>query len=77
MHTLARKYIKTAIEFLMIGLSIGGWMMVRRELYGQLPLPYQTSAHTHALFVTRRTISWSRWLKGGTTSSAIRMQRRA
>ena len=51
MHSLVRRYIKTAIAFLAAGLAIGGWMIVRRELYGRYPEPYLVSAHTHALFV--------------------------
>jgi heme/copper-type cytochrome/quinol oxidase subunit 1 len=50
-HTLVRRYIKTAILFLGVGLIIGGWMIVRRELVGQFPSRYEVSAHTHALFV--------------------------
>lgn len=51
MYTLVRRFIKTAILFLVAGLIIGGWMIARRELYGQSPGPYVVSAHTHALFV--------------------------
>lgn len=51
MHSLVRRYIKTAIGFLVVGLAIGGWMIVRRELWGAYASPYQTSAHTHAIFV--------------------------
>jgi len=51
MYTLVRRFIKTAILFLAVGLIIGGWMIARRELYGEFPGPYVTSAHTHALFV--------------------------
>ncbi len=51
MYSLVRRYIKTAIVFLFVGLAIGGWMLVRRELRGQLASPYETSAHTHAIFV--------------------------
>lgn len=51
MHSLVRRYIKTAIGFLIVGLAIGGWMIVRRELWGAYVTPYQTSAHTHAIFV--------------------------
>ena len=51
MHSLVRRYIKTAIGFLIVGLAIGGWMIVRRELWGAYASPYQTSAHTHAIFV--------------------------
>ena len=51
MHTLVRRYIKTAILFLAVGLGIGGWMVVRRELWMRFATPYETSAHTHALLV--------------------------
>ena len=51
MYSLVRRYLKTAILFLAVGLALGGWMMVRRELYGRFPTPYETSAHTHAIFV--------------------------
>ena len=51
MYSLVRRYIKTAIAFLLFGLGIGGWMIVRRELLGRLATPYETSAHTHAIFV--------------------------
>lgn len=51
MHTLVRRYLKTAIAFLGIGLALGGWMMVERELYGRFPSQYLISAHTHAILV--------------------------
>ena len=51
MHSLVRRYLKTAIAFLATGLLIGAWMLVRRELLGRFPTPYETSAHTHALLV--------------------------
>ncbi|HEX8850983.1 MAG TPA: cbb3-type cytochrome c oxidase subunit I [Gemmatimonadaceae bacterium] len=51
MYTLVRRYIKTAIVFLALGLIIGGWMMARRELYDLYPSSYVVSAHTHAIFV--------------------------
>jgi hypothetical protein len=51
MHTLVRRFIKTAIAFLTVGLAIGVWMIARRELFGVFPAPYLVSAHTHALFV--------------------------
>lgn len=51
MYTLVRRYLKTAIAFLAVGLGIGGWMIVRRELVGAAPDAYLASAHTHALFV--------------------------
>ena len=51
MYTLVRRYIKTAIVFLALGLIIGEWMMARRELYDLYPSSYVVSAHTHAIFV--------------------------
>jgi uncharacterized protein involved in response to NO len=50
-HTLVRRFIKTAILFLAIGLVIGGDLIVRRELLGEFPNPYEVSAHTHAILV--------------------------
>lgn len=51
MYSLVRRYLKTAIAFLALGLAIGGWMIAWRELAGVAPNPYLVSAHTHALFV--------------------------
>ena len=51
MHSLVRRYLKTGIVFLVIGLAIGLWALVRRELYDQWPAPYVVSAHTHAILV--------------------------
>ena len=51
MYSLVRRYLKTAIAFLGVGLGLGGWMMARRELAGVFPSPYEVSAHTHAIFV--------------------------
>ena len=51
MHTLVRRYVKTAIGFLLVGLLLGGWMMVRRELWLRAPTAYEVSAHTHAILV--------------------------
>lgn len=51
MHTLVRRYIKTAIVFLILGVLLGGWMMVQRELRGRPGDPYLVSAHTHLLLV--------------------------
>lgn len=51
MHTLVRRFVKTAIAFLFVGLAIGGWMVVRRELWLRYPTPYEVSAHTHAILV--------------------------
>ena len=51
MTSLVRRYIKTAIVFLGVGLVLGGWMMARRELANAAPSAYMISAHTHAIFV--------------------------
>jgi uncharacterized protein involved in response to NO len=51
MYTLVRRFLKTAIGFLGVGLVVGAWMMVRRELLGRYPTPYEVSAHTHAILV--------------------------
>jgi heme/copper-type cytochrome/quinol oxidase subunit 1 len=49
--SLVRRYLKTAIGFLAVGLALGGWMMARRELAGVYPSAYLVSAHTHAILV--------------------------
>lgn len=51
MYTLVRRFIKTGIVFLFIGLLLGGWMLVRRELLGIWPNPFLVSAHAHAVLV--------------------------
>jgi heme/copper-type cytochrome/quinol oxidase subunit 1 len=51
MHSLVRRYIKTAIGFLVAGLGIGLWIVVRRELWLLAPTQHTVSAHTHALLV--------------------------
>jgi heme/copper-type cytochrome/quinol oxidase subunit 1 len=49
--SLVRRYLKTAIGFLVVGLLLGGWMMAGRELSGRPPTAYVVSAHTHAILV--------------------------
>ena len=51
MHSLVRRFLKTAITFLVIGLLLGLWMMIERELGGRMAGPYAVSAHTHAILV--------------------------
>ncbi|MEO5816799.1 MAG: cbb3-type cytochrome c oxidase subunit I [Gemmatimonadaceae bacterium] len=51
MTSLVRRFLKTAILFLIAGLAIGIWMLVERELTGRLASPYVRSAHTHAILV--------------------------
>ena len=65
MHSLVRRYIKTAVAFLAVGLGIGVWMLVRRELYDTYATPFETSAHTHALlvgFVMEMILGVALWL---------------
>jgi cbb3-type cytochrome oxidase subunit 1 len=50
-HSLVRRYIKTAIAFLMLGLAIGTRILIRREIFLRSPNPYEVSAHTHAILV--------------------------
>lgn len=51
MYSTVRRYIKTAIGFLVAGLVLGVYMMIRRELFGIWPHPYLVSAHAHAVLV--------------------------
>jgi heme/copper-type cytochrome/quinol oxidase subunit 1 len=51
MYTLVRRFIKTAIVFLALGLTLGVWMLVRREILGVFPHPSLVAAHTHAVLV--------------------------
>lgn len=51
MHSLVRRYLKTGIAFLALGLALGAWMMWERELGQRMPSPYIVSAHTHAILV--------------------------
>jgi heme/copper-type cytochrome/quinol oxidase subunit 1 len=50
-HSLVRRYIKTAAGFLVAGIVLGVWLLVRRELVGRGPTPYEISAHTHLILV--------------------------
>ncbi len=51
MYTLVRRFIKTAVLFLILGLAIGTWIIARREFALEYPSTYIVSAHTHALLV--------------------------
>jgi heme/copper-type cytochrome/quinol oxidase subunit 1 len=48
---LVRRFLKTAILFLLFGIGLGVYMLVRRELDGAWASPWWISAHTHALLV--------------------------
>ncbi|HUH12503.1 MAG TPA: cbb3-type cytochrome c oxidase subunit I [Longimicrobiales bacterium] len=65
MYSLVRRFIKTGITFLAAGLLLGGWLLVRRELFGERPHPYLASAHAHALlagFVLFLILGVALWL---------------
>lgn len=51
MYTLVRRFIKTGVAFLFLGIALGLWMLVRRELFGVWPDPYLVSAHAHLVLV--------------------------
>src|SRR5215204_3525497 len=51
MTSLVRRYLKTAVGFLAVGIALGVWMLVRRELSNAGPSAYVVSAHTHAILV--------------------------
>ena len=51
MPPLARRYLKTAIAFLLFGVGLGVYMLARRELTDTWATPWWTSAHTHAILV--------------------------
>ena len=51
MPPLVRRYLKTAVAFLIFGVGLGVYMLARRELAGIWPTPWWTSAHTHAILV--------------------------
>jgi hypothetical protein len=46
-----RHFIKTGIGFLGVGLALGSWTLVNRELRGLGAHPYLVSAHVHAVGV--------------------------
>lgn len=65
MHTNVRRFIKTGIGFLMVGLALGAFMIVRRELAGTWPEAYLVSAHAHAVqlgFVMYLILGVALWL---------------
>ena len=51
MHSLVRRYLKTAFAFLGAGLLVGLWLVVARELGAGYVPPHAVSAHTHAILV--------------------------
>ena len=51
MHSLARRFLKTAISFLVAGVAYGVWLLWRREIAGAAISARELSAHTHAILV--------------------------
>jgi hypothetical protein len=51
LYTLVRRFIKTGLGFLGVGLILGLVMLYRREVNGVFAGPYMRSAHTHAILV--------------------------
>lgn len=65
MFSTPRLFIKTGIGFLGIGLLMGGWLLVNRELRGVAPHPLFASAHVHAVgvgFVMFTILGVAQWL---------------
>ena len=51
MFTMVRYFIKTAIAFLMIGLTLGTALLIRREFFGIYAAGSLLSAHTHVVLL--------------------------
>ncbi len=51
MYSLVRRFIKTGIGFLFLGLTIGAWMQVQRDVFNVWPNPHMKSVHIHTLLV--------------------------
>lgn len=65
MFSTPRLFIKTGIVFLGLGLLLGGWLLVNRELRGIPPHPLMASAHVHAVgvgFVMFVILGVAQWL---------------
>ena len=65
MFSTPRHFIKTGIGFLGVGLALGSWILVNRELRGLGAHPYLVSAHVHAVgvgFVMFLILGVAQWL---------------
>jgi heme/copper-type cytochrome/quinol oxidase subunit 1 len=51
MSPLVRRFLKTAVGFLILGIGLGVYMLILREFQGAWPSPWWISAHTHAILV--------------------------
>jgi heme/copper-type cytochrome/quinol oxidase subunit 1 len=64
-YTLVRRFIKTGIVFLGVGIVLGVWMLVEREVRGNGIHPSLVSAHAHAVlsgFVMFLILGVALWL---------------
>jgi cbb3-type cytochrome oxidase subunit 1 len=62
---LVRRYLKTAIAFLLVGIVVGGVALVRRELFSVYPSAALVSAHTHVIlvgFVMMMILGVAQWM---------------
>ncbi|MDH4132015.1 MAG: hypothetical protein OEV95_09440 [Gemmatimonadota bacterium] len=62
---MVRRFIKTGLGFLGLGLLLGAYLLVRRELEGVFPDRYLISAHVHAVgvgFVMFMILGVALWL---------------
>jgi heme/copper-type cytochrome/quinol oxidase subunit 1 len=48
---VTRRFLATAALSLVLGLALGLWLLVRRELFGSWPHPHLVSAHAHLVLV--------------------------
>ena len=65
MFSTPRLFIKTGVAFLCVGLLLGAWLLVGRELRGVFPHPLLASAHVHAVgvgFVMFVILGVAQWL---------------
>ncbi|MDH4183278.1 MAG: hypothetical protein OEV92_03580, partial [Nitrospinota bacterium] len=49
MYTLIRRFVKTALLFFALGLSLGFWILLEQALGPSRPMGPLVSAHTHLL----------------------------
>jgi len=65
MNPLVRRYLKTGIVFLLVGLVSGGVLLVRWEWGGIYPSPTLVSAHAHIIlvgFVMMMILGVAQWM---------------
>ena len=65
MFSTVRRFLKTGLVFLALGLLLGAFLLVQREIGGTWPGPYLVSAHVHAVgvgFVMFMILGVALWL---------------